>query len=171
MCYLIVVSRDGCRRSRVTSGSGIIVRTWSVLKTRSCASRVLVVVVWTWSMLKTCSPWGLWTTQRSWTIQGRGKGNPSRRFTFMSTETSKQFCYNPYEQRYIKSAHVWRMGGEEGWAQREMNAYPKRPSSIVALYCEGISINAERANSVSFRDWGTDFDIISVKLTNWIWRL
>lgn len=30
--------------------------------------------------------------------------------------------------------------------------YPKSLSSIVALYCGGISMRAESANSVSFRD-------------------
>lgn len=46
------------------------------------------------------------------------------------------------------------------------NTYPSRLSSIAALYCEGISINAARANAASFRDGGMFFDIISVKLTN-----
>lgn len=45
--------------------------------------------------------------------------------------------------------------------------YPNKLSSIVALYCDGTSISAERANSVSFRDCCAFFDIISVKLTNW----
>lgn len=31
-----------------------------------------------------------------------------------------------------------------------VSPYPKIPSSNVALYCNGISISAERANSVSF---------------------
>ena len=44
--------------------------------------------------------------------------------------------------------------------------YPNRPSSSVALYCEGISIRAERANSVCFLVSFTFFDIISVKFTN-----
>jgi len=45
--------------------------------------------------------------------------------------------------------------------------YPKRPSSIVALYCGGISMRAESANSVSFRDCSLFFDMISVKFTNY----
>ena len=47
------------------------------------------------------------------------------------------------------------------------NLYPNMPSSIVALYWEGISIKAARANSACFLDGSTSFDIISVKLTNW----
>lgn len=50
--------------------------------------------------------------------------------------------------------------------QREVSLYPSMLSSIVALYWEGISINADRANSVSFRDGATFFDIISVEFTN-----
>jgi hypothetical protein len=38
---------------------------------------------------------------------------------------------------------------------------------MVALYWEGISIKAARANSVSFRFESTFFDIISVKFTNY----
>lgn len=56
----------------------------------------------------------------------------------------------------------WRGGG----GKQEIISYPKISSSIVALYWEGISINAARANSVSFRDEGIFFDIISVKFTN-----
>ena len=45
--------------------------------------------------------------------------------------------------------------------------YPKRPSSMVALYWGGISMRAESANSVSFRDCSLFFDMISVKFTNY----
>jgi len=44
--------------------------------------------------------------------------------------------------------------------------YPSRLSSIAALYWEGISINAARANAASFREGGMFFDISSVKFTN-----
>lgn len=40
-------------------------------------------------------------------------------------------------------------------------------SSFVALYWEGISINAATTNSISSRDAAAFFDIISVKFTNW----
>lgn len=45
--------------------------------------------------------------------------------------------------------------------------YPNRLWSMVALYWDGISIKAARANSVSFRFESTFFDIISVKFTNY----
>lgn len=48
----------------------------------------------------------------------------------------------------------------------DKNTYPSKLSSKAALYCEGISINAARANAVSFREGGMFFDIISVKFTN-----
>jgi hypothetical protein len=44
--------------------------------------------------------------------------------------------------------------------------YPKIPNSTVALYCCGISINAERANAASFLDCAMFLDIISEKFTN-----
>lgn len=44
--------------------------------------------------------------------------------------------------------------------------YPNIPISIVALYWEGISINAVRENAASFLDRGTFFAIISEKFTN-----
>jgi hypothetical protein len=46
--------------------------------------------------------------------------------------------------------------------------YPKSWRSSVALYCVGISINADNANSVSFLSAAMLFDIISVKFTNCI---
>lgn len=45
--------------------------------------------------------------------------------------------------------------------------YPNIPSSNVALYWEGISIKADRANSVCFLIVFTFFVIISVKFTNY----
>lgn len=44
--------------------------------------------------------------------------------------------------------------------------YPNILSSSVALYWDGISISAARANSVSFLERSIFFDIISVKFTN-----
>ena len=44
--------------------------------------------------------------------------------------------------------------------------YPKIPNSTVALYCCGISINAERANAASFLDCAMFLDIISEKFKN-----
>lgn len=44
--------------------------------------------------------------------------------------------------------------------------YPKMLSSMVALYCDGISIKAVSANSVSLHDGVVFFDMISVKFTN-----
>lgn len=38
----------------------------------------------------------------------------------------------------------------------------------MALYCDGISISAARANSASFLEMGMVFDMISVKFTNCI---
>lgn len=48
------------------------------------------------------------------------------------------------------------------------SCYPNRPSSMVALYWEGISIKAARENSVSFLNGSTFFDMISVKFTNYM---
>lgn len=48
-----------------------------------------------------------------------------------------------------------------------LDYYPNISSSSVALYCEGISIKAARANSASFLERSIFFDIISVKFTNY----
>lgn len=48
----------------------------------------------------------------------------------------------------------------------ELLNYPRSWSSKVALYCKGISINAAKANSVSFSGRGIFLDMISVKFTN-----
>ena len=50
-----------------------------------------------------------------------------------------------------------------GWKTIE---YPRSWRSSVALYCVGISINADNANSASFLSAAMLFDIISVKFTN-----
>lgn len=90
---------------------------------------------------------------------GWGEGDPGWRFpSWMSeAERNKQWWGESprYNQSGIKILFLF------FWF------YPKSPSSNVALYCDGISISAARANSVSFLDWDTLFDIISVKLTNW----
>ena len=52
------------------------------------------------------------------------------------------------------------------WVLR-IGYYPNIPSSKVALYWEGISIKADRANSVCFLIGLTFFDIISAKFTNY----
>lgn len=51
--------------------------------------------------------------------------------------------------------------------RQELDYYPNILSSRVALYWEGISINAARANSASFLERSIFFVIISVKFTNY----
>ena len=54
--------------------------------------------------------------------------------------------------------------------KHKINAYPNRPSSTVAWNWEGIFIKAARANSACLLLKSTFLDIISVKLTNWIYK-
>lgn len=49
----------------------------------------------------------------------------------------------------------------------QLESYPSKLSSSVALYWDGISIKAARANSASFLEWSIFFDIMSVKFTNY----
>ena len=68
---------------------------------------------------------------------------------------ANEFCYRLEQQN-----------NQDPNNRKFIYCYPNISSSSVALYWEGISISAARANSVSFLDLSIFFDIISVKFTN-----
>ena len=75
---------------------------------------------------------------------------------------------------YLSKKYKWHTENVRKWTQEiknqeeneEPSTNPSILSSIVALYWEGISINAARENAASFREGGMFLDIISVKFTN-----
>ena len=77
------------------------------------------------------------------------------------------------EQWGKKKKNKWQMNFVICWYSRTIKynrkfiyCYPNILSSSVALYWDGISISAARANSASFLERSIFFDIISVKFTN-----
>lgn len=91
---------------------------------------------------------------------GRGRQrNPVRRLERATTACSTL--------RQVSKQLEWTsdQSKNEGMIQGK-KTYPKIPNSTVALYCGGISINAERANAASFLDCAMFLDIISEKFTN-----
>lgn len=135
-----------CRISR-RAGSCIVSirRSCPLLKTTARAIRSCVV-----SVRRDCSGWGkrnsLW-------------GIPISYSACVFKETDFHVILSKHQTGKNKTKIIYILN---------LNCYPNRSSAMVALYWEGISIKAERANSVCFLDGSTFFDMISVKLTNYI---
>lgn len=138
--YLTIIS---CIRR--CAGSCIIIssiRSCPLLKTVWIAVKFCVAAAWRY-----CS------------IMGWGKGNHVWIISIACSAYSRQWIFMLLKVQYINLAKNYSLS---------FNFYPNMPSSRVALYWEGISIRAERANSVCFLDRSTFFDMISVKFTNCI---